>query len=280
MKINNNFITTISKNITKKKSHICVGLDSDYEKIPAVLKKDKSVEEAIFSFNKEIIDNTYDICVAYKCNNSFYAGFGFEGLRALKKTNEYIKKTYPEMKILADCKRSEMKRSAEMVAKELFEELKFDGFTVTPWFGFDTLEPYQNYQGKVCFVLCHDSNPSAYEVQDVELNNGRKLYEHVTDLVCQKWNSSGNILIEAPLTYPKILKAIKERSKSDQFFLIAGLGAQGGEIKDLSIFKKDKNFIINASRSIIFASEGEDFAQKAREQVLKYNKEIEEILYG
>ncbi|NMC76997.1 MAG: hypothetical protein GYA60_06875 [Candidatus Methanofastidiosa archaeon] len=164
------------------------------------------------------------------------------------------------------------------MAKEIFDFYHADAMIVTPWFGFDTLEPYQNYKGKACFVLCHDSNPSAYEVQDVELKNGKKLYEHVTDLVCHKWNTSGNILIEAPLTYPKILKDIYQLSSKNQFFMVAGLGAQGGEIKDLSIFSESRNFIVNASRSIIFASEGKDFAQKAREVVLAYNDQINQVL--
>ena len=279
MKLNLKFIEDIEEKTAQKQSHICVGLDSDYDKLPDCIKKGNSLEKAIFNFNKEIIDATTDLAVAYKSNNSFYAGYGIEGIKVLKKTNEYIRAKYPTIKIIADCKRSEMKRSAELVAKELFDELSFDAFTVTPWFGLDTLEPYQQYEGKAVFVLCHDSNPSAYEVQDVKLQDTKFLYEHVTDLVCTKWNTCGNILIEAPLTYPEILKNIKKRSTKDQFFLIAGLGAQGGDIKDLGIFKEDKNFIVNASRSIIFASNGLDFSLKAREVTLGYKREINAVLY-
>ncbi len=274
--INDGFRKDIWVQINKKGSHICVGLDTDFERLPKSIKS-SSVTDSLFQFNKFIIDATHDICTSYKANVVFYAAYGLAGLEALQKTNEYIKSTY-DMPTIADCKRSEMLRSAEMTAKELFETFSFDAFTATPWFGYDTLEPYQAYAGKAVFVLCHDSNPTAGEVQDVELKDGKRLYHHVTDLVCNRWNTSGNILIEAPLTYPKILKEIKDMAPKEQFFLLAGLGAQGGNIEDLRIFKDDKNFIINASRSVIYASPEKDFATKARNTVLGYNEEIQFVL--
>ncbi|PIP53181.1 orotidine-5'-phosphate decarboxylase [Candidatus Beckwithbacteria bacterium CG23_combo_of_CG06-09_8_20_14_all_34_8] len=273
---NTQFIDELSSRTKQIKSYICVGLDSDFEKLPEIVKKNNSLEKAIYIFNKAIIDATSDITSVYKLNNSFYAGYGIAGLKALQKTNKYIKKNYPEIKIIADCKRSEMKRSAELVAKEIYDELLFDAFTVTPWFGFDTLEPFQSYQGKAVFVLCHDSNPSAGEVQDIKLANGQFLYEHVTELVCQRWNKSGNVLMECPLTYPKVLKKIVKLTPSDQFFLIAGLGAQGGDISDLVVLKKH-NFVVNASRSVIFASSNKDFDQKSRDTVIDYNQQISHL---
>jgi len=273
---NTQFIDELSSRTKQIKSYICVGLDSDFEKLPEIVKKNNSLEKAIYIFNKAIIDATSDITSVYKLNNSFYAGYGIAGLKALQKTNKYIKKNYPEIKIIADCKRSEMKRSAELVAKEIYDELLFDAFTVTPWFGFDTLEPFQSYQGKAVFVLCHDSNPSAGEVQDIKLANGQFLYEHVTELVCQRWNKSGNVLMECPLTYPKVLKKIVKLTPSDQFFLIAGLGAQGGDISDLVVLKKH-NFVVNASRSVIFASSNKDFDQKSRDTVIDNNQQISHL---
>jgi len=273
---NTQFIDELSSRTKQIKSYICVGLDSDFEKLPEIVKKNNSLEKAIYIFNKAIIDATSDITSVYKLNNSFYAGYGIAGLKALQKTNKYIKKNYPEIKIIADCKRSEMKRSAELVAKEIYDELLFDAFTVTPWFGFDTLEPFQSYQGKAVFVLCHDSNPSAGEVQDIKLANGQFLYEHVIELVCQRWNKSGNVLMECPLTYPKVLKKIVKLTPSDQFFLIAGLGAQGGDISDLVVLKKH-NFVVNASRSVIFASSNKDFDQKSRDTVIDYNQQISHL---
>ena len=273
---NTQFIDELSSRTKQIKSYICVGLDSDFEKLPEIVKKNNSLEKAIYIFNKAIIDATSDITSVYKLNNSFYAGYGIAGLKALQKTNKYIKKNYPEIKIIADCKHSEMKRSAELVAKEIYDELLFDAFTVTPWFGFDTLEPFQSYQGKAVFVLCHDSNPSAGEVQDIKLANGQFLYEHVTELVCQRWNKSGNVLMECPLTYPKVLKKIVKLTPSDQFFLIAGLGAQGGDISDLVVLKKH-NFVVNASRSVIFASSNKDFDQKSRDTVIDNNQQISHL---
>lgn len=273
---NTQFVNELSSQIKQKKAYICVGLDSDYVKLPEIVRKNNSLEKAIYIFNKGIIDATADITAVYKLNNSFYAGYGFPGLKALQKTNQYIKKRYPEIKIVADCKRSEMKRSAELVAKEIYEELLFDAFTVTPWFGFDTLEPFQSYRGKAVFVLCHDSNPSAGEVQDLRLANGQLLYEHVAKLICQKWNNSGNVLMECPLTYPKILKKIVKITPQNQFFLIAGLGAQGGDISDLIVLKKH-NFVVNASRSVIFASSNKDYDKQARDVVLGYNQQISHL---
>lgn len=280
MKTNQGFLISLKKEINKKKSHLCVGLDTDFEKIPAFLKKDNSTSNIIFNFNKHIIDKTADCIVAYKLNTSFYAAYGIEGLKGMLKTNLYIRRKYPFIKIIADSKRSEMLRSAEMVAKELFNEFLFDSFTSTPWFGFDTLSPYISYKDKAVFILCHDSNPSSIEVQDIMLKNGLRVYEAVTDLVCKKWNKTGNILIEAPLTFPKVLHKIIARSDKDQFFLLAGLGAQKGNIADLKVFKSKKNFIINASRSIIFASDKEDFAAAARLQVKTYNDRIYQLLYN
>ncbi len=272
------FIQTIKQRILEANSHICVGLDSDYEKLPSVVTKNKSTEQAIFEFNTKIIDATHDIVTAYKSNMVFYAGYGIEGLKALQRTNEYIKKNYPGIKTIADAKRSEMLRSSELTAYEMFNEFHFDAFTATPWFGFDTIEPYQAYEGKAVFIPCHDSNPSAGDIQDVKLENGDYLYEHTTKLVAEKWNQSGNIFIEAPLTYPKILSRINELAGDDEFFMIAGLGAQGGSVSDLSLFKQRRNFIVSASRSIIFAALDSTFDQAARNKVLEYRAQINDVL--
>lgn len=274
MKKRTGFVDSLKKEILSK-SNICVGLDSDIEKIPSFLKK-SSQKDAILSFNKKIIDATADIVPAYKLNLAFYYSLGSEGIEAAKLTNQYIKSCYPEIKIIADVKKSEMLRTAELVAKEMFEEFGFDALTQTPWFGYDTIEPFLNYKDKAVFVICHDSNPSAKDIQDVKLKNGKFLYEHVTDLVANKWNSSGNILIEAPLTYPNILKKIVNIAGKNEFFLLAGLGAQGGEIKNLKIFRKD-NFLVSASRSIIFASQENDFDKEARGIVLEYIKNINNL---
>ena len=272
------FVTDIKTHISKTENHICVGLDTDYNRIPEILKKNSSVEQTIFEFNKQIVDATHQYAAAYKSNMVFYGAYGIDGMKALLKTNQYIKKTYPYIKIVADAKRSEMGYTAECAAKEIFEEFLFDAMTVTPWFGQDTIEAYKKYENNAVFIFCHDSNPSAGDLQDLTLHTGEKLYQYLTTLVVQKWNTSGNILVEAPLTYPTILKEIYDLTDEKQFFLVAGLGAQGGSISDLSVFKERKNFIVNASRSIIFASTDVDFAEKARRKAEEYTKQIQDAL--
>lgn len=276
-KENMGFVEAVSATISSNASHVCVGLDTDYDHIPQHLKDNHSVTEALVLFNKAIIDATHDITAVYKANVSFYAGFGLEGLDALRKTTAYLHEMYPDMKIIADCKRSEMVRSAELAAREIYDQFGFDAMIVTPWFGEDTIAPYRSYKDKAVFVLCHDSNPSAGQVQDLELADGRRVYEAVTSLV-NEWNTSGNVLMEGPLTYPQTLRRIVDLAENDEFFLVAGLGAQGGNIEDLALFKDRHGFIVNASRSIIFASSGEDFAQKAREVVISYNHQIAAVL--
>lgn len=277
----NTTLMTFFKQLTQQmsKSLLCVGLDSDYEKLPAIIKKNNTLEKSIFNFNKEIIEATYDLAISYKLNVVFYSSYGIDGLKALIKTNEYIKANYPHLKIIADCKTSEMLRSAELAAKELFDEFLFDAITVTPWFGFDTIEPYLKYKDKAVFVPCHDSNPSACDIQDVKLRNGKYLYEYVTELVCQKWNRNGNIFLEAGLTYPRQLKKIRQISGDAMIILIVGLGTQGGKLIDIvyGLNSKSSNLIISASRSIIFASSNKNFAVEARQEAKKICLKINKI---
>ena len=266
------------KDITKlmKSSLLCVGLDSDYKRLPEIIKKNNTLVKSILKFNKEIIEATHDLVIAYKLNTTFYSGFGIDGLKALRLTNQYIKKKYPEVKLIADCKVSEMGRGAELAGKELFEEFLFDAFTLTPWFGYDTVKPYLSYKDKAVFVLCHDSNPSAVEIQDVKLQEGKLLYEYATELICKKWNIKKNIFIEAGLTYPYQLKKIREISGDDMIILSVGFGPQGGRIENIrhGLNSKANNLILSASRSIIFASQRKDFSIRARESAEKINSEI------
>lgn len=261
---------------------LCIGLDSDYDKLPQLVKKNNSIEDAIFSFNKALVDATNEFAVAYKQNVVFYSGFGIEGLKALKKTNEYVKDKYPGIALIADCKRSEMLRSGQLAAKEIFEEFLFDSLTVTPWFGYDTVAPYVKYADKGVFLLCHDSNPTASEIQQLKLKNGRYLYEEVTQILRDKWNKTGNVFAEAGLTYPKELKRVREIAGEDMIILSPGLGAQGGEIEDVKfgMNKKGNNLIVAVSRSIIFASEEDNFAEKARETTSKLHNDLNSIRKG
>ncbi len=251
------FLSKLISSLETKKSHVCVGLDSRYDRIPELIKKGKSVSEAIFEFNKNVVEATHEYTSAYKSNVAFYAGFGEEGLKGLQKTNEFLKTNYSDIPLLADCKRSEMGESVKMIKAEIFDWLQFDCVMVTPWFGFDTVRDYLDEEKNGVCVYVHDSNPTAEEFQEVELKDGRRLYEYVTERVCQVWNVSGNVFIEAGATYPEALKKVRKIAGDDMVILTAGVGTQGGKVEDLKgVFGKDgQRLLVNSSRGIIFAGE-------------------------
>lgn len=250
------FIEILINRLESTASHVCVGLDSRYDKIPRFITKGRSIEAAIFKFNKKIIEKTHDYAVAYKSNVAFYAGFGGEGLVGLRLTNEYLLRYYPHIPRLADCKRSEMDESVGMVKQEIFDWLKFNCIMVTPWFGYDTIREYVNDESHGIVVYVHDSNKTAIEFQDVTLKDGRKLYEYVAERVAKMWNKHNNVFIEAGATYPKQLKKIRRIVGEKMPILTAGVGAQGARIDDLKgLFgTNNKRLLVNSSRAIIFAS--------------------------
>lgn len=253
-----NFTHKLIASIENKNSSVCVGLDSRYDRIPEDPKKNLFISEAIFSFNQQIIEATHDVAAVYKMNVAFYAGFGAQGLEGLRLTNEYLKKQHPDIPILADCKRSEMGESVKMVKQEIFDWLGFDCIMVTPWFGFDTVRDYLDDPSHGVCVYVHDSNPTAAEFQDLELKDGRRLYEAVTEQVVKKWNINGNVFVEAGATYPRQLKRVREIAGEEMVILTAGVGIQGGKITDITgVFGKNgRRLLVNSSRGIIFAGEG------------------------
>lgn len=246
--------------IQSKQSHLCVGLDSRYDRLPEAFRKDKTVTDAIVAFNTSVVDATADLTAAYKMNVSFYSGFGAEGLEALRLTTAGIRKRYPDIVLIADAKRSEMGESVDMTKREIFDWLGFDCVMVTPWFGFDTAKEYLTDATKGVCVYVHDSNPSASEFQDLILHDGKKVYEAVADRVAHTWNINGNVFIEAGATYPEALIRIREIIGQDMVILVAGIGPQGGKVESLrGLFGKDGGrLLVNSSRGIIFAGEGKD----------------------
>jgi orotidine-5'-phosphate decarboxylase len=275
------FIDLLKSNLDTKNSHVCVGLDSQYDKIPDFLRA-TTISQTVFNFNKNIIDQTHDLAVIYKMNVSFYAGYGAEGLEALRLTNQYLKENYPDIQTLADCKRSEMGESVKMVANELFLWLGFDCVMVTPWFGVDTLKDYYADDTKGVLVYIHDSNPSAYEIQNLELKDGRKVYEELARLVASDWNINGNLWAEAGITYLEELKKARQIIGDDMPLLVAGVGAQGGQAKDLQgLFGAGgKRLIVNSSRGIIFNSRADnaaDYYADARQNALALRDELNEV---
>jgi orotidine-5'-phosphate decarboxylase len=250
------FIDKLKDNLSSKNSHVCVGLDSQHSEIPKFMRTE-NISEDIFNFNKKVIEQTADIAVIYKMNVSFYAGFGAEGLKGLELTNKFIKKEYPNIQIFADCKRSEMGGSVEMVKKEIFDWLKFDCVMVTPWFGFDTMKDYFKDETKGIMVYVHDSNPTASEIQDLILADGRCVYEEVARKVSAEWNFNGNLIAEAGATYLPQLRKIRGIIGEEMPLLVAGVGTQGGKAEDLTgLFGTNKQrLIVNSSRGIIFENE-------------------------
>lgn len=282
-------MTRVSKNIFTARlihsihtigSHLCVGLDSRYDRIPDAVKKNKSVAAAIIGFNKNIIDVTHEYAVCFKMNIAFYAGFGPEGLDALAKTNAYLQKNHPSIPRIADCKRSEMGESVVMVKREIFDWLGFDCVMVTPWFGFDTVRDFLSDPKHGVCVYVHDSNPSAAEFQNLELKDGRKVYEVVTDRVAHVWNTNGNVFVEAGATYPAELKRVREIIGNDMILLVAGIGSQGGTISSLNgLFGTDKErLLVNSSRGIIFAGEGKkDYFGAVRQATITLRDQLREV---
>lgn len=253
------FIDKLIQSLEKSDSNVCVGLDSRYDRIPKEVAQGLSVSEAIFAFNKEVVDATHDLACAYKSNLAFYAGFGAQGMKGLELSNEYIRSTYPHIPLFADCKRSEMGESVKMVKNEIFSWLHFDCVMVTPWFGSDTLKDYLDDEEHGVLVYVHDSNPSAVEVQDLELKDGRRVYEAVTELSATTWNTNGNVIIEAGATYLDQLRRVRQIVGEEMPILTAGVGAQGATAQSLSgLFGRNgQRLFVNSSRGIIFAGESQ-----------------------
>jgi orotidine-5'-phosphate decarboxylase len=252
----------------KNNSLLCVGLDTDMEKIPKSLLKDY---DPIFSFNQKIIDSTRDLVCAYKPNIAFYEAYGSQGWEALKKTCEAIPKEIP---IIIDAKRGDIGNTARMYAKAFFEDLGADAVTVNPYMGEDAISPFLEYEDKCAFILCLTSNKGAQDFQLLSID-GKPLYQLVAKKTLS-WNKKGNCGLVVGATYPEQLKKVREIAKSLPI-LIPGIGAQSGELQSTVEFgtdEKKERAIINSSRAIIYASPKEDFAEAARNQALELRDRI------
>ena len=257
------FIEKLLNISRKNNSLLCVGLDTDIQKIPKFLLKEK---DPIFEFNKRIIDSTFDLVCAFKPNSAFYEALGTRGWESLKKTIDYIPK---DIVAILDAKRGDIGNTAKMYAKAVFEELKVDGVTLNPYLGEDAILPFLEYEGRCGFILCLTSNKGAQDFQLQKIEK-KPLYEIVAEKVLG-WNKRKNCGLVVGATYPEQLKKIREIA-FDLPFLIPGVGAQGGEIESTVKYgtDKDRNLaIINSSRGIIYASSGIDFAEKAKDEAKK-----------
>ena len=263
------------KEIFKKKSFLCIGLDTDIQKIPECVK---SEVDPIFSFNKAIIDATAPYCVAYKPNLAFYECYGLQGMAAFEKTISYIKKSYPEHFIIADAKRGDIGNTSAMYAKTFFDEYQVDALTVAPYMGEDSISPFLDYSDKWVIVLALTSNKGSHDFQLTEDAQGQKLFEKVI-VKTQQWSTTENMMYVVGATQGKMFKDIRKVAPR-HFLLVPGVGAQGGSLQEVCKYGmiKDCGLLINSSRSIIYAGHGKDFAEAAAEKAGDLQQQMAEEL--
>ncbi len=258
--------------ITKNNSLVSVGLDSDIAKLPEQFKNDPTPQ---FAFNKATIDATHDLVCAYKPNTAFYEARGARGIDELKMTCDYIKTNYPDIFIVIDAKRADIGNTNKGYVEFVFDYLGADAITLHPYLGQEALRPFLERKDKASIILCRTSNQGSGEFQDLKIN-GKKLYQIVAERVTKEWNANGNCMLVTGATYPEELAAVR-KIVGDLPLLVPGIGAQGGNVEKTvkaGLNSKKQGMIINSSRGIIFASSGEDFADKAREETLKLRDEI------
>lgn len=267
---------SLFEQIKKKKSFLCVGLDTDIEKIPEHLKKE---EDPIFAFNKEIVDATQEYAISYKPNIAFYESMGTDGWISLEKTVKYIKENYPEIFVIADAKRGDIGNTSRMYAKAFLETLNFDSITVAPYMGEDSVSPFLEYNNKWVILLALTSNKGAFDLQFFKSEEENKhLYEKVLEK-SQDWGDQNNMMYVVGATKAEMLTNIRE-IVPNHFLLVPGVGAQGGSLEEVAKYGMNKHcgLIVNSSRGIIYASKGEDFAEAAKNEAKKLKNNMEKLL--
>lgn len=270
MKEDRNFMKML-KNQWSLGKFVSVGLDTEVTKIPNSVSA-PNIKGKIVSFNKAIIDSTKDIACVYKPNIAFYEAHGSTGLTALQMTIAYISKVAPNVPVILDAKRADIGNTNFGYVQEAFDYLKADAITLHPYLGQESLKPFLSLKNKGCIILCRTSPPGSGEFQDKIVDN-MPLYQYVANQTFNYWNKNGNCLLVIGATCPEELHQVRE-SVDDMPILIPGIGAQGGDLEKSVVFGKDSNnegIIINSSRGIIFASNGPDFADVARQETQKLN---------
>lgn len=270
--------TQLTAQIQQKRSFLCIGLDVDISKIPSHLLQ---TEDPIFEFNKAIIDATHDLCVSYKPNTAFYEAYGLKGWQSLEKTIQYINENYPEIFTIADAKRGDIGNTSSMYAKAFLEDLNFDSVTVAPYMGKDSVEPFLAFENKHTIMLALTSNEGAFDFQTKKVENSsdqQELYKVVLE-TSKSWKNSQNLMYVVGATKAEYFTEIR-KIVPDSFLLVPGVGAQGGSLQEVCQYglNGQVGLLINSSRGIIYASNGLDFAEKAREEALKLQKEMNVIL--
>lgn len=260
--------------IRKKKSFLCVGLDTDLDKIPGHLL---DVEDPIFEFNKAIIEATQAHCVAYKPNIAFYEAHGSKGWRSLERTMDYLNSNYPEQFTIADAKRGDIGNTSNSYAKAFFEGMNFDSLTIAPYMGRDSVEPFLEYGDRHAILLALTSNPGAYDFQTQKLGE-RELFKEVL-ATSRTYKGAERLMYVVGATKASFLKEVRELVP-DSFLLVPGIGAQGGSLAEVCKFGMNENvgLLVNSSRGIIYASDKEDFAEQAAIRALEIQREMEREL--
>lgn len=258
-----------------KNNFVCVGLDSEFKKMPAAVKDICREPRWMMTFNEAIVDATKDLVCAYKPNIAFYAAHGDSGMTSLRNTFEYIREVAPDVPVILDAKRADIGNTNAGYVQEAFDFFGADAITVNPYLGQDALKPFLDRKDKGIFVLCRTSNDGADEFQNLRVC-GSELFCHVARHVASYWNENGNCGLVVGATYPDELHRIRG-SVDDMPILIPGIGAQGCDLEQTIAAGKDRRgrgMIINSSRGIIFASNGPDFAEAARREAIKLRDQI------
>ncbi len=265
--------------IKTKKSFLCIGLDVDLNKIPPHLLQ---LEDPIFEFNKAIIDATHDLAVSYKPNTAFYEAYGIKGWMSLQKTIQYINENHPEIFTIADAKRGDIGNTSSMYAKAFFEDLNFDSITVAPYMGKDSVEPFLAFENKHTIMLALTSNEGAFDFQTLSTTSegavGQELYKQVLE-TSKSWKNAKNLMYVVGATKAEYFTEIR-KIVPDSFLLVPGVGTQGGNLSEVCKFGMNNTIglLINSSRGIIYASNGINFAEKARGEALKMQQEMEVLI--
>lgn len=265
--------------IQRKRSFLCVGLDTDLKKVPAHLLQE---EDPVFAFNKAIIDATAPYCVAYKPNLAFYESMGVKGWIAFEKTVTYLRENYPEQFIIADAKRGDIGNTSAMYARTFFEEMDLDAVTVAPYMGEDSVTPFLGYEGKWVILLALTSNKGSHDFQLTEDAQGEKLFEKVLRK-SQEWAGNDQMMYVVGATQGKAFEDIR-RIAPNHFLLVPGIGAQGGSLEEVCKYgmTSECGLIVNSSRAIIYADATERFAQVAGEKAREVQAQMAQELdkYG
>ena len=257
--------------IFTKKSFLCVGLDTDLNKVPKFLLNE---EDPIFSFNKAIIDATAPYSIAYKPNLAFYECYGLKGMEAFEKTITYLKENYPQHFIIADAKRGDIGNTSKMYAQTFFKEYNVDALTIAPYMGEDSVKPFLEYEGKWVILLALTSNKGSHDFQLFEDKEGVRVFERVLTK-SQEWGTTENLMFVVGATQGSLFADIRKLAPNS-FLLVPGVGAQGGSLQEVCKYgmNKDCGLLVNSSRGIIYASADENFAEIAGEKAKELQQEM------